>query len=118
MKMLCSILGANLRTLRDKADLTQEEASDRTGISQSTWSRLEVGAWGKTLDNVERALHVLGIDPRDLLTADLHAAAGAREVIEMWGEVDDDTRGIVLAILRKEARTRAPKVDKNVAQSS
>lgn len=115
--LLSSTLARNLRLLRQRAGLTQEDVAERTALSQSTWSRLEVGQWGNTLDRAEEAMVSLGLDPRDLLSTDLTAAPGAHEVVDMWSQVDDETRAIVLSILKRELRARTPKAGKDTAQT-
>lgn len=37
-------IGRNIKKLREDRDLTQEQAADRIGINQRTWSRIEKGA--------------------------------------------------------------------------
>lgn len=116
MPKLSSILARNLKTMRAKAGLTQEDLAERTPLSQSTWSRLELGQWGQSIDKIEQALESLGLDPKDLLVSDLRSASGSRELLEMWAQVDDETRSIVLNLLRRVARGSQSPRDSKQAQ--
>lgn len=68
---------------------------------------MERGTWGTRLERVEAALVAMGVDPLALLSIDV-TEAGLREVAETWPQVDDGTREIVLAILRREVARQAP----------
>lgn len=107
MGQLSAHLALSFRRLRRDAGLTQEDVEERTGISQSEVSRLERGTWGTRLERVEAALVAMGVDPLALLSIDV-TEAGLREVAETWPQVDDGTREIVLAILRREVARQAP----------
>lgn len=102
MGMLSDLLAANFKALRTRRGMTQEDFEAETGMSQSEVSRLENGAWGSKLERVETALLAAGVDPKDLLALDA-SDVGLREVATAWRKVDDDTRAIVMAILRREA---------------
>ena len=40
---LCQLMGSNLSTLREKSELTQDELSERLGLSRQTISAIENG---------------------------------------------------------------------------
>ena len=55
-------MGYRIRELREKSNMTQEELSERSGVSRATISALENGTerstTTKTLMNIARALNV------------------------------------------------------------
>lgn len=61
-------MGYKIKETREKANMTQEELSDRSGVSRATISALENGAsrttTTKTLMNIARAL---GVGVEDLI---------------------------------------------------
>lgn len=57
---LKDIVALNVRDLRTKADLTQEELSARAGLSAGYIARLESQPQNVTLDVIERLAGVLG----------------------------------------------------------
>ncbi len=68
------VLGRALRTLRDQAELTQEELGARAGIGASYLSQLENGHRGVGWHSVTRLLNGIG--------ADLHQLADAIAEVE------------------------------------
>jgi transcriptional regulator with XRE-family HTH domain len=57
-----------LRGLRKAAGLTQAVMAERMGITQSSYSELENGAFCPSLGVVERAAQALGKPPEELLS--------------------------------------------------
>lgn len=67
----------NLKSLRAKLGLTQEQAAEKMGVTQSTYSSYESGKGSPTLDLVERLADVLEVDdPSRLLRRSRRAVAG------------------------------------------
>jgi transcriptional regulator with XRE-family HTH domain len=60
------ILGATIRTLRERAGLTQEEFGARAGMSATYLSQLENGHRGIRWATVMRILRALDLDLTDL----------------------------------------------------
>lgn len=60
------ILGATLRALRERADLTQDQLGERTGMSDTYLSQLENGRRGIRWTTVMRILRALNLDLTDL----------------------------------------------------
>ncbi len=60
------ILGATIRTLRERAGLTQEEFGARAGMSATYLSQLENGHRGIRWATVMRILRTLDLDLTDL----------------------------------------------------
>ena len=61
---------ANLRRLREAAELTQDALSDRSGLHATEISRLERGVRDPRLSTVVRLARALGVEPA-LLLADM-----------------------------------------------
>ena len=61
MAILLSVLRANMKALRRRRSLTQEEAAFRAGIDYKQWQRIEGGKVNITLATLCRVSSVLGI---------------------------------------------------------
>lgn len=94
-----------LRQWREHAGLTQEQASDRIGITQGQLSRIERGDTPYNQDFLERAADAYRCDPADLLMRD------PTQKDAMWSIVDqlkvatpeqrEDVRRVADALIRK-----------------
>ena len=58
---------SNLRSARDRAGLSQEELSNRSGLHSTEISRLERGVREPRLGTIVRLARGLGLAPADLL---------------------------------------------------
>lgn len=61
---------SKLRLLRVKADMTQEELAQKSGVSRATVTRIEsgnVGLMGASLGNLLKLTKTLGVEIKDLL---------------------------------------------------
>lgn len=67
---LASEFGKRVREHREERDLTQEAAAIMTGISITTYQKIEQGVRMPRLENVVKVIHGLKIDPTYLF-ADL-----------------------------------------------
>jgi len=57
-----------IKTLREKADLTQEQAAKRAGMStRQAWNNIESGRQSPTVETLDRMAKALGTKTRDLL---------------------------------------------------
>ena len=61
------IVAKELRKLRIKSDLSQDELATRAGIDRKTINRIENGHFSPTLDTITRLSVVLKITPGTLL---------------------------------------------------
>ena len=61
------IIKNNIRALRKKAGLTQEQLAEKIGISQVHLGRLENNARSMDLEQVENIANALGVQPLDIL---------------------------------------------------
>ena len=57
----------NLRRLRNRAGISQEELADRAGLHRTYISSVECGRRNISLENIFLLAEALGRDPRDLL---------------------------------------------------
>ncbi|MBR3676555.1 MAG: helix-turn-helix domain-containing protein [Alphaproteobacteria bacterium] len=65
--MTDTIIKNNIRQLRKKAGLTQEQLAEKIGISQVHLGRLENNARSMDLEQVEKIATALGCKPLDVL---------------------------------------------------
>lgn len=66
--------GANLKALRKKAGLTQEELADRLGVANKTISNWELGNSIPTVDDVKKLADALHVSEQQLLSPDNEAS--------------------------------------------
>lgn len=62
--------GSHLRSLRKKAELSQEETADRAGIHVTYLSGIERGFRNPSIRNVRRLAHALGVPTKELFSFD------------------------------------------------
>ena len=82
-KELCRILASNLPTLRTKANLSQDELSERLGFSRQTISAIE----GKKRDMQWSTFSVITL----FLSKDIEV----RQLMLVMGILDDDVKSIL-----------------------
>ncbi|WP_241774299.1 helix-turn-helix domain-containing protein [Mycobacteroides abscessus] len=63
LQRLASEFGKRVREHREERDLTQEAAAIMTGISITTYQKIEQGVRMPRLENVVKVIHGLKIDP-------------------------------------------------------
>src|ERR1700712_3070694 len=61
-------IGALVRDIRKRREMTLEQLSERTGISVSSLSRIENTRLGLTVEKVEVLAHALGVSPEILVS--------------------------------------------------
>lgn len=66
LEELRALVGANLRSARLKADLSQSDVEALTGIRQHYISEIENGRWNITLDTMATLARAVGSDVRAL----------------------------------------------------
>lgn len=67
---LVVLMGRNVRRIRNKSKLTQEEVAFRAGMKRSYVSGIELGRRKPSVQALERLATALQVDPRDLLAPD------------------------------------------------
>lgn len=66
MSDLKTQFGRRLRVLRKRADLTQEELAEATGLTIESISNIERGIFGPKFDNLEKIAKVIGVEVKEL----------------------------------------------------
>jgi transcriptional regulator with XRE-family HTH domain len=79
-------VGERIRGYRKHAKLTLQEASDRTGVATSTFSKIERGELSPTLGTLQRISAGLQFDLASLLSAQRPAEGAARRTLTRSGE--------------------------------
>lgn len=64
---LQAIFAANLRSIREKRGLSQEELASKAGLDRTYVSRCERRKRNVTLDTIEKLSMALDVEPTDLL---------------------------------------------------
>lgn len=88
----------NIRRLRQRLGLTQEQLGERLGVGWQTISNVERGHTGLSSKKIEAYAHALEVDPQDIVSADDgmrrvpvigHVQAG--HFAESWQWEDEDS---------------------------
>lgn len=68
MSDLIHVFASNLRALREKAGISQEELAHRAGLHRTYVGSIERGERNVSLKNIERLANALKVDPVKLLS--------------------------------------------------
>jgi transcriptional regulator with XRE-family HTH domain len=63
-----SQIGQKIKKLRELRNFTQQHMAEELGLSQSAYSKLEMGESEITYNKLERVAEVLGMKPEELIT--------------------------------------------------
>lgn len=66
MKSTKELLGARIKELRKKTQISQEVLANKIGMTSKNLSRIEAGRGYPTLDNLEIIANLLDVDMKDL----------------------------------------------------
>ncbi len=69
-----AIVGHVLASHRSRIPATQGDIARKLGLSPSTWSRVERGEVGLTMDQLSAAASVLGVEPGQILARADHVS--------------------------------------------
>ncbi len=72
---LQKLLAINLRSLRNRKELTQEEAAEATGLNWRHWQKLEAAEVNVTLSTLAKICRGLEVDIRALFIPSKHRTA-------------------------------------------
>ena len=57
-----------LRELRERAFLTQAELAEKSGVSEGTINRIELGRHSPRISTIRRLAQALGVSPEELVS--------------------------------------------------
>ena len=63
-------IGTRIRTLRTSKGISQEEIADKLHISQSAYSRIEMGESNNWINLIEKICNVLDVKPEELFISE------------------------------------------------
>jgi len=111
---LGALFAAALYDIRLRTTKTQDAWRDRTGMSQSYLSAAERGTSGwESLRTIGEAIEKAGIDPIELLRGAIakanepEMAPDQRELLQIWGQLDQLSRDSLLRFIRDQVAARA-----------
>lgn len=102
MEKTKELLGARIREIRKARGLTQEQLAELVDVEQKHVSRIELGKNYPTIGRLEKmatALKVPLISFFDFLHLE-NDAESARDIEEMIGELDNDSRKIAYKMIK------------------
>jgi len=91
---LAAVVGAVLSAWRKEAKLSQKELADALNLNVSTWSRIENGESGLTIEQLFAAANRLGVAPSSLI-----------ELVEAKVKEVEKRPGVAVAATRAEAES-------------
>lgn len=62
-----SVVSQTVAKLRDQKGISQAAFAEQVGLSPSTWSRIESGDSGLSIDHLKKVAEILGLKPHQLL---------------------------------------------------
>jgi len=74
-----ALVGKVLADFREKNGLDQAAMAEKVGISRSTWSRIENGDSGLSMDQLAKAAEALGTEPSKILAEADRAGRALKE---------------------------------------
>mgnify|MGYP005805748533 CR=1 FL=1 len=98
-----NVLGTRIRKLREMRKLTQEEMSERCGVSASCVSRWETGSIYPSRKNQKKIAEVLGITTDELFACpalEIPPDTIYREVIAMMKKMSVEDQRYTLEMIR------------------
>ena len=109
-----------LRDIREQAGYSQQELTDKSGVSQHTISEIELGRrkpQGRTLRKLAQALDVSVADLRGGPDHPLAKAPPSPEQPSFNGLLEEERRGAFLQSCRRHARARAEQYERRLAKA-
>lgn len=86
--------------------MTQEQLAERLGVEAATVSRYETGHRALSLDQIFKVAAVLDVGVEQLIPLELQPRRDPQqrqlaELLNRWELLDDEGRGLVVALLRR-----------------
>lgn len=106
MASLRALLGDNLRRSRERLRLTQEQFSERCGLSASYIGEIEQGKKYPSARSLERIIDALGIQPFQLFIEDEQWEVRERldSITSMYEEIREGVTEVLNSALRNHLR--------------
>ena len=106
MASLRALLGENLRRSRERLRLTQEQFSERCGLSASYIGEIEQGKKYPSAESLERIIDALGIQPFQLFIEEEQWEVRERldSVTSMYEEIRQGVTEVLNSALRNHLR--------------
>jgi transcriptional regulator with XRE-family HTH domain len=93
-------IGANIRTRRRQADVSQDDVAARVGISRATLANIETGRQRLLVHQLYRLAKVLGAKPSDLLPAAKDDEMPSHlNAVEIHGDVSAEQKKQVVQLI-------------------
>ena len=101
-----SVVGNVLAQLRSQRGLHQQDLAEAVGVTQATWSRVESGQTGITVEHLRLAANQLGRTPGEILSmADSTATMMQLNGVEVIPTRDDEKLKSALILIGAVALT-------------
>lgn len=110
-------IGARIRAARRERGMTQDELSERVGVSRSAVAQWETGRAGQVTGNLSRIADVLEVNVEYLMYGDDKRAVGdVRQgdelaLLRLYRECDPEDRQMLLRTARRLARPPVARTD-------
>ena len=101
MSQLKKLLGKRIKEIRTSKKMTQEYLSELTGIGTPSISKIEIGMYHPTDENLEKIAHALEVEPYKLYMFNHHKDPKElkNEIISMLDKATDDEIKLAYRIL-------------------
>ena len=94
MTAIKKLLGQRIRDARKAKGLTQEKLAELLGIGTSNISYIETGKFSPSMENFEKLVEVLEVEPYELYT--FESLKPAEEMVRELNEAFEDTETLKL----------------------
>ncbi len=100
MTTIKKLLGKRIRDARKAKGLTQERLAELLGIGTSNISYIETGKFSPSMENFEKLVEILGVEPSELYTFETLKSADTmiKELNEAFA--DEDTLKLIYKFYR------------------
>lgn len=99
------LLGMRLKELRKVKQLSQEELSDKIGISPKHLSRLEMGRGFPSLETLEKIAAILNVELKEFFDFDAYKVdlISKDSIMQMFEHLDDTKKRLIYKFIKSMA---------------